>query len=54
MNDRIGVGIVWIDAESLRQPGAIGRLDRGEAKALRRIRVATKRTQREQKMQTPS
>jgi len=54
MNDRIGIGIAWIDAKSLRQPGAIGRLDRGETKPRRHIVVATKRTQREQKMQTPS
>ena len=50
----VGVGIVGVDAEGLRQPGAVSRLDRGEAKALRVSRVATKRTQREQKMQTPS
>ena len=37
VNDRVGVGIIGIDAESLRQPSAIRRLDRGEAKALRRI-----------------
>ena len=34
MNDRIGIGIVWIDAKSLRQPRAVGRLDRGEAESL--------------------
>ena len=54
VNDRIGVRVVWIDAESLRQPRTIRRLDRGEAERRAASRVATKRTQREQKMQTPS
>ena len=55
MDDGIGVGITGIDAERLRQPRAIGGLDRGEAKAPRRRRAsATKRIQREQNTQTPS
>ena len=55
MDHGVGVGIFGIDAECLRQPRAVGGLDRGEAKPLvATSRVATKRTQREQKMQTPS
>jgi hypothetical protein len=54
MHDGVGIGVIGIDTERLRQPGAIGRLDRGEAESSLVSRVATKRTQREQKMQTPS
>src|ERR1700716_46109 len=32
MNDGIGVRVIWVDAERLRQPGAIAGLNRGEAK----------------------
>ena len=55
MNDGIGVGIIGIDAERLRQPRAVAGLDRGEAETLApRRALATKRTQREQNTQTPS
>jgi hypothetical protein len=49
MHHRIGVGVIGIDPERLRQPRAVGRLNLRSTS-----RVATKRTQREQKMQTPS
>jgi hypothetical protein len=53
MDDRVGVGIIGIDAERLRQPCAP---DWIAVKRKRRSmsRVATKRTQREQNTQTPS
>src|SRR5258705_2408953 len=37
MDDRVGVGIIRVDAEGLRQPRAIAGLDRGEAKAMLHI-----------------
>src|SRR6187402_2572979 len=37
MNHRIGIGIIRIDAERARKSGPIVRLNRREAKALRRI-----------------
>ena len=54
MDNGVGVGIVGIDAECLRQPRAVGGLDRGEAKPAAASRAATKRIQREQNTQTPS
>src|SRR5216684_779258 len=37
MNDRVGVGIVGVDAERLRQPRAVAGLDRREAKTPRLV-----------------
>jgi hypothetical protein len=37
MNDCVGVGIGGIDAEGLREAGAVGRLDRGEAESHSRV-----------------
>ncbi len=54
MHHGVGVGVIGIDAEGLRQPRAVRRLDRGEAEFRATSRVATKRIQREQKMQMPS
>src|SRR2546430_6327501 len=34
MHDGVGIGIIRIDTERLRQPRAVGRLDRGEAESL--------------------
>jgi len=33
MDDRICVGVLGVDTKSLRQPRAVGRLDRGETKS---------------------
>ena len=33
MHDGVGIGVVGIDTKSLRQPRAVGRLDRGETKS---------------------
>src|SRR5438552_1785971 len=37
MNHGIGIGVIWVDAEGLREAGAVGRLDRGEAETLRLV-----------------
>src|SRR2546423_11769206 len=37
MNHGIGIGVIWVDAEGLREARAVGRLDRGEAETLRLV-----------------
>src|SRR5260370_32953135 len=37
VNHRVGVGVIGIDAEGLSQPGAVTRLERGEAKPPLRV-----------------
>src|SRR5258708_6230966 len=37
MDHSVGVGIIWVDAERLRQPRAVAGLDRGETKPPRDV-----------------